>query len=230
MPRNGFSITKKISLSLAAVMVIVLIVSSLNFMQSSRIEDSIKWNNHTYKVLGEIKKIESSIVNQETGLRGYLVSAKENFLEPYTAGAAGLTAGLDSVQTLTSDNATQQERIGRLRLAIDDWHTKISEKEIALMGSPLTMEQARALESSGAGKALMDNIRGVIGELYDAEASLLTIRGQQAKDAMAATEATLIGDVPKFVELRRSAFPGWRLRGPGNGGNGLFGEALLMGK
>jgi len=172
--------------------VIVLIVSSLNFMQSGRIEDSIKWNNHTYKVLGEIEKIESSIVNQETGLRGYLVSAKENFLEPYKAGAAGLTAALDSVQTLTSDNATQQERIGRLRLAIDDWHTKISEKEIALMGSPLTMEQARALESSGAGKALMDNIRGVIGELYDAEASLLTVRSQQAEDAMAATEATLI--------------------------------------
>lgn len=64
--------------------------------------------------------------------------------------------------------------------------------------------------------------------VYD-ESGIGMCAGERRQVRQADASRGKFGDVPKFVELRRAASPGYRLRGPRSGGNGLFGEALLMG-
>ena len=157
----------------------VLVVNSLNQMQTAD-----GWNTHTYDVLNHADSMMASMVNQETGVRGYLISGNTDFLAPYTAGRATFTDTFATLKELTSDNPAQQDRLGQIEAFANTWHTKVAEVEIGLMGNPATVEQARALEASGAGKQSMDGLRAVYDEFRGAESGLLTVRSA-AKDAAA---------------------------------------------
>jgi methyl-accepting chemotaxis protein len=127
----------------------------------------------------------AAMVDQETGVRGYLVSANEGFLEPRIAGSRAFDENLAAVRRLTSDNARQQERLTEAERFARTWQRDIADKEVALMRDPATREQARQLEASGAGKTSMDSFRARVKEMSDAERSLLVTRFEE----MAAAES-----------------------------------------
>ena len=118
----------------------------------------------------------ASMVDQEAGIRGYLISGDDKFLDPYRSGRANHELAFAKAKLLTSDNPTQQERLYALNRAAAGWRNDVAEREIALMGQTQTRDQARGMEASGAGKASMDAVRGRVNEIEAAERSLLATR------------------------------------------------------
>ena len=173
---SNLKIARKLSVTFAALTLLVIglsvaVVSSLDKMSSANF-----WNDHTYQVLDHAGHLISGMVNQETGLRGYLVSADEAFLGPYKSGQAEFQDAFDTVKRLTADNPAQQQRLEQIDRLAKEWRTKVAEVEIGLMRNPAMREQARALEASGAGKTFMDELRTVYGTLTHEESSLLGVR------------------------------------------------------
>ncbi len=125
------------------------------------------------------------MVNQETGLRGYLIGGDPKFLEPYRAGQMAFQQSFDKVRDLTSDNPAQQERLGQVRRAAQTWVSEIANKEITLVESG-ALDKARAVEASGAGKVSMDALRAQTNEMASVERDLLVRR---AADQQRAFEA-----------------------------------------
>lgn len=173
---NNLSIAKKFTLSFTALIVVFLVVTGLSLSSFFQLEKADQWNTHTYKVLDKSSALIAAIVDQETGVRGFLVSGDENFLEPYHAGVKTFDQELSQLLTLTSDNAAQQGRLKRIQAGAESWHKEVVDPEIALGKNPETLEEARAIEASGAGKAMMDAIRGAHAEFETAERSLLETR------------------------------------------------------
>ncbi len=170
-----------------SIIVNVMSWSSLNYQQTSN-----GWTVHTYEVLDRVDAIVAAMVDRETGVRGYLLSGDEKFLEPYDAGSKNYKEAFDKAVQLTSDNATQQKRFAELDVLVKGWVTEIAEKEIALMKDPATVEQARAMEIGGAGKTWMDGVRAKAAEIAGEEAALLEIRARDAADAADKARLTLI--------------------------------------
>lgn len=52
---------------------------------------SSNWVDHTHVVIQETQKIKGAAVDMETGMRGYLLAGKDEFLEPYTNGKSRLS-------------------------------------------------------------------------------------------------------------------------------------------
>jgi len=52
-----------------------------------------------------------AMVDQETGVRGYLITGDERFLEPYHRGGNAYTGAIQKLRDLTSDNPAQQSRL-----------------------------------------------------------------------------------------------------------------------
>ncbi|MBK1842632.1 CHASE3 domain-containing protein [Azospirillum sp. YIM B02556] len=173
------SIAKKIAGAFASVVAIALAVAFSSYSKLSFIETSSGWTVHTYEVLEEVSIILGSVVNQETGVRGYLISGDEKFLEPYRTGQRGYADAFARAKQLTADNPAQQARFAEVDRFYQMWRTTIAEKEIAQMARPETREQALALAASGAGKVSMDGVRGKIAEIDKAERDLL---GKRAVD------------------------------------------------
>jgi methyl-accepting chemotaxis protein len=177
----------------------------LNYRNLSVIRDTETWTSHTYVVLEKLNGVTAAMVDQETGIRGYLVSADPKFLDPYKSGIESYGRAFNEIRTLTSDNAQQQTRLAELDRFAQSWRTEVAEKEIALMASAGTREQARALEASGAGKTAMDGIRQKAKEIDQAERALLGQRAQESQQAHSSSTITALMGVVALIGIAIAA-------------------------
>ncbi len=182
---NNLQILTKIAATLGMLILISMGVSYSSYASLSKLEQTAAMTDHTYKVINALNGITAGMVDQETGMRGYLVSADEAFLAPQKAGVAAYEADLKNVRTLTSDNPAQQKRLDALEAFVATWHETVSKPELAFMANPATRDQARAIEISGSGKAAMDGIRATVAEMIEVEAGLLGVRAEAAEAAAA---------------------------------------------
>ena len=173
----------KLIVSFSLVLLVGLTVNLISVRSSATQQQATGWTEHTYQVLRTIDDMISGMVNQETGLRGYLLAGDERFLEPQKAGEAQFRSAFDRAKSLTADNALQQKRLADLQAQVHSWSSEVMAKEIALMRDAATVDQARSMEISGAGKKYMDAIRAIAKEISDAEASLLDERAAASADA-----------------------------------------------
>ena len=173
---NNIRITHKLTASFVAIIVVVTVTSSIIYWNLGLIKQTSDWTVHTYEVLETLDHATEAMVNQETGVRGYLVSGNEKFLEPFHAGSEAYTAAFQKVKQLTSDNPAQQDRLDAMNQIAVTWTADIARKTIALMAQPDTREQARAMESAGTGKQAMDAFRARNAEIGRIERDLLTTR------------------------------------------------------
>jgi methyl-accepting chemotaxis protein len=166
----------KLVIVFSSILIAGLIVNLVSLASSKTQQDATRWTEHTYQVLRAVDDMVAGMVNQETGLRGYLLAGNDAFLEPQKAGELQFKSAFELGKSLTSDNAAQQKRFSDLEALAKGWGTEVLEREISLMRDPSTVDQARAMEIDGAGKKYMDSIRTIAKQISDEEASLLDAR------------------------------------------------------
>ncbi|WP_264666037.1 CHASE3 domain-containing protein [Azospirillum fermentarium] len=176
---KNWPLPKKLLVVFSFLVSISLAVSLTTYANLSSIEKSNNWNSHSHEVLETSEKAISFIIDQETGLRGYIIAGNEKFLDPYLSGRQNFSKSFERLKDLTSDNPLQQQRLNDIRGHVEKWWSDIAEREISLMAKPETRPQASALEASGAGKAYMDSIREILNTFDDAERALLQKRAEE---------------------------------------------------
>ncbi|HEY8566566.1 MAG TPA: CHASE3 domain-containing protein [Beijerinckiaceae bacterium] len=200
------SIRAKLICAFAALLVVTLGVSGTTYRSLSFIEKSNHWTAHTHKVLNELNEALAAMVNQETGLRGYLIAGDAKFLEPYKSGGEAYDKAFASVKKLTSDNPAQQARLDEMNAFARQWRNDVAARQIALMEKPDTVGEARRMEASGAGKTAMDGIRKKVAEISGVEQKLMAQREADAASAFStAYLVTLVGFVAMLVVAIGSA-------------------------
>ncbi len=193
-------ISHKLMAAFAAVVVAIFASSAIVYDRLLVIEDARNRRVHTTDVLETLEKAMDAMVDQETGLRGYLITGDERFLEPYQRGDDAYTAAMRKLKDLTTDNPAQQSRLDELNELAKTWRSEIAERQIALMAKPETREETRALEGSAAGKAAMDLIRAKVDEIDRVERDLLAKRDAVQKQAFATAYAmTILGGAASLI-------------------------------
>ncbi len=189
---NNLRLAVKLSMVFTAICLVIGISSAMIHRSLGVMSATEKMTVHTYQVLEQLDEIVSGMVNCETGLRGYLVSADTGFLAPFEAGQKQYNAAVAKVANLTSDNAGQQKRLERVKQNANEWLTSVAQREIALMKDPNTQSKARELEASGAGKKTMDGLRAVVQEMDAEERSLLSVRAAASQAAASSAIFTIL--------------------------------------
>jgi signal transduction histidine kinase len=193
-------ISRKLMAAFAAVVVVVFASSAIVFDRLRVIEWAHDWRVHTIDVLDTLQNAMDAMLDQETGLRGYLITGDENFLEPYHRGGKAYAAAFQKIKDLTSDNPAQQSRLDELNELARNWRSGFAERAIALMAKFETREDARALEGSTAGKTAMDLIRAKVHEIEGAERDLLAKRDAVQSQAFAtAYMMTIVGGAASLI-------------------------------
>jgi len=121
------------------------------------------------RILARGTLVEGLAIDQETGLRGYLLTGDEVFLEPYGAADRKLVAVAEELRTLVSDRA-QIARLQDTFVRLADWRRAYAEDQISRRRSGASGEVIARLASEG--KARMDGVRGAISAFLDAEERL----------------------------------------------------------
>jgi methyl-accepting chemotaxis protein len=191
--------SRKIGAAFLLMIMVSLGASAMIWSNLTTLSQNNGWTVHTYQVMDQAKALVSTMVDAETGVRGFLVGGTDNFLEPYRNAEQAFNEALKDTKELTSDNPTQQRRLEQIEQAAVRWRRDVADREIGLMRNPQTVADARAMEASGAGKKHMDALRGLVRELVDAEASLLKTRADAAAAAHESSTMAIIGSAILMV-------------------------------
>ena len=197
---SNFPAGAKITITLGAILSIFACVAITCYFSLKSIDESDRSSIHTYKVLDHANSMLAAIVDQETGLRGYLVGGTNDFLEPYENGHTRFQQELAYLVTALDGNPEQQDRLRAINVAEEQWRTDFAERAIALMSNPATQEEARMIEASGQGKAVTDEIRAMHAAFVETETARLATRSSEREAAQSfAFNTILIGSIAILV-------------------------------
>ncbi|MDB6141848.1 MAG: rpfC 1 [Pseudomonas sp.] len=131
---------------LSAVFFIVLITYLLSVIQ---------WVEHTDRVINNTNRSLKLSVDMETGMRGFLLTGDEHFLDPYEVAKPAIRAQLKNLEELVDDNPTQVDRFKRLSALQTDWND-FAQQMITLRRNNGDYQSA---VQAGRGKRLADEMR-----------------------------------------------------------------------
>jgi len=184
---SNLSITKKLFAGFGAILLILIVLVLTTWRGFGRVGEAVDSNIHTYNVISSADEMLLSLVNIETGMRGFIVTGKDAFLEPLNNGKAAFQKTFDDLRRLTSDNPVQQRRLDELQSIEGQWLNDDVEANLALRrdtnaGTRPISEVVNRL-GEGRDKAKMDGMRRLIAEMKAEEASLLDIRKANMEQA-----------------------------------------------
>jgi signal transduction histidine kinase len=148
------------------------------------------WLAHSWQVVHQVERVLGSTVNAETGERGYLISGMDSYLEPYTAARQELPGELAHLQSLTSDNPTQQVRMQDLRATVDR-RMLVLQRAIEMRGRS-GPDMAAPLLVGGPGKIEMDHIRAICDAMEAEEDRLLAIRTASTNNSTSHAQVAVV--------------------------------------
>jgi CheY-like chemotaxis protein/signal transduction histidine kinase len=171
------TLTKKILAGFIACGVALIAVSIFTFNNSEKFVASSAWVEHTNIVIRELQETLGLTADAETGVRGYVISGNEKFLEPYTAARTNIFDHLERLKDLTQDNGSQQKRLATLEKEINR-HIEFLDNLVDIRKNDPA--KASTIVSSGQGKRLTDSIRKIIAEAKASEQELLILRKNES--------------------------------------------------
>src|SRR6185369_5634893 len=92
----------------------------LSYASLARLSETRAWVDHTFNVLMCIKSVESDLKSAESGQRGYLLTGKDIYLEPYATSNRDVRQNLEQLKQLTPDNSLQQARLKELMPLVEE--------------------------------------------------------------------------------------------------------------
>ena len=158
-----------LSLPLAVLTTIVLIgFSEASYQRSSAALESMAHVQESHALLS---KLLQTMLDAESGHRGYLLTGEEPYLAPYEKSIATVHTQLQQVRTALADDAQHATALAELTHQVS---RKLSEMELSLQLRRKGNEDAwKFVLSTDVGKENMDAIRSQANALIDAQ-------GQQA--------------------------------------------------
>ncbi len=108
--------------------------------------------------------LNASLVDQETGARGFVLTGESTFLAPYRSGVRQADQLIDRLHSLYGPGTTGRLAVDAVRRSADTWRSEIAEPEIRSVQSG-DRQAAVELEASGRGKRLFDAVRSALAQL-----------------------------------------------------------------
>lgn len=193
---KNLKIAKKLYLVFSMIILLVAALVAVAYFNLSSLSAANGMNVHTYQVTEQVANILASLINIETGQRGFAITGEDKFLEPLNAGKGDFTKAFDEVKRLTSDNPKQQERLAKLLQAKEEWFKADVEPLIALRRQAASrgasMDQVVRDVQQAKGKQFMDGMRGILSEMNKEEMLLLADRMKSAASLESRTKMVLV--------------------------------------
>lgn len=173
-------------LALAVPVLLIAVLFALLAWQLRLVAEQDRWVAHTYEVIAGAWRLNKLLIDHESGLRAYILTRDEAFLEPYRAARAEIPQAFDQVEAMVRDNPAEQLRIDHLRSRYVQW-LRSAEEAINGAGQRDIRALPDFLETMRARKAQMDGMREATQQILSEEGRLLHERQGRSE----ATEARL---------------------------------------
>ncbi|MGA3306940.1 MAG: CHASE3 domain-containing protein [Stellaceae bacterium] len=204
MKTKSFS-NRTVQIAFGSAIAILLIVGAVSYHSIVVSRDRDKWVQHSHAVLSNLQDLRIAMVTISASIRGFALTGKESYLEPYHAIIPSMKQNEAALRNLTVDNPVQQrqmpilekleaEKIERAEMIISLHRTK---------GSEAAADAVR----SGSGLEITSEFQAVVRQIQDEEQRLLEQRTSAAKRSLRESRMVLLFGT--LLGLLITAAAGW---------------------
>ena len=115
----------KLSTKIFAGFVIISFIFSavayINFRLSEDVTENSAYVAQSQIVVRNSSALQRNIIDMETGLRGFLLTGNEVFLEPYLLAEKQIPAMFDELEKMTSNSPVQRASLTQARIVHNRW-------------------------------------------------------------------------------------------------------------
>ena len=166
---NNLKLSVKLAGGYGIVLGLMAMVSLVVYTSINSLIDSSRWVEHTYKVILNAEAVSASMVDMETGQRGFMIVGKDEYLEPFYSGTKAFDKLILKGQTLTSDNPAQVKRWQEVAAMKAQWLQQAANPEIAerreVTKGANAIAHFKKVSSRTVGKEIFDGIRADLAEI-----------------------------------------------------------------
>lgn len=213
-------LTSKIMLASAVKLLVFIALLAFSYLTIEKMLLVRQWTNHSREVSDRVNALTADLSDIETGERGYAITGKSTFLEPYTRGLRSLQNDFRTLKALTADNPEQQAAVVRLSKDYRSWLASEVNPLLALRGE--VDKGAKPLRavidfiSSERGKKKMDTLRAELSAIGSTEQSLLRGRQENLVKLTQRTRNLIVfgGAAGVLIGLMISFLTAWGIKRP----------------
>jgi methyl-accepting chemotaxis protein len=184
------SIGRRITLGFAACFVSLLLIGGIVYSDMQTLLEESRWVTHTHDVIETLGDVFGAVRDQELGVRGFVMTDNDEFLEAYRIGQAAMPPALEKLGHLIADNEAQTQRLRELQTQsatlLERWQYLLRERD------DKGFEAARSTFNSGTTKRHMDKLRAQVRNMTEVEFQLLRARADVRQRAVDGTTQTII--------------------------------------
>ncbi|WP_136604917.1 CHASE3 domain-containing protein [Paenibacillus dokdonensis] len=139
-------------------------------------------SQHDIEVHDLANSVEKSLLDMETGQRGYAITGDLSYLEPYNEASSAWETNYNNLYLLLTDNPSQQENLKDIRQSIEKW-IDTAGKPVIDMKKNGREDEVKQFFSKDPGKDTMDSIRNKFNSFLTTEKALTIERVQSLEDS-----------------------------------------------
>jgi signal transduction histidine kinase len=114
-------ISHLIFLGFLFILVMFTITTYINYKQAEKVNENSEWFANSTTVMRESNRFQRNILNMVSGLRGYLLSGEQYFIQSYDSSAQENIQILRELNQLIPDTSTQKASLRELMKLNDQW-------------------------------------------------------------------------------------------------------------
>jgi len=180
---KGFIRKAVFSMGVAAVLAFIVVDGYFAVQNLRSVKQNVRLSQEAALIQADISQVMLTLVNLETGQRGYLLTEDPAYLQPYTSGVEQLARQFSQLRAKLAD------RPGDERAHVADLEA-VAQTIIAEADETVRLRQqgyrsrAFRIVKSGHAKELMDQARAQTASLLATEAARMSDNEQQTTAAM----------------------------------------------
>jgi len=189
--RSSLPLPPKTLIGFLLAVTAVAIIALLSYQSLQATTATAANLTQTIEVLGRLESLLSTVVDAETGQRGFLLTGEESYLAPYTDAKDALPEEIKSMRALLVNRPEQRRRLDALE--------SLASLKMAELDSTVTLRRAGKSDAALAvvrtdrGKIYMDRIRAAASEMESAERQLLAQHAEESRQAATVSLAVTWG-------------------------------------
>jgi len=172
----------KILLGFSVPVALIAIISTVVYLSLGEVISTSKWVKHTQKVIADGKELEKLMIDMETGERGFLITGKDSFLEPFNQAQQVWDKKIKALEQLVIDNNEQVARVQSIAKLKEQWLVEAAEVEIKkrrqVEDLDISLDYMQTVLREGLGKSILDQIRTEIDQLTTHFKNAKNLHGQ----------------------------------------------------
>ena len=104
----------KLYLGFAVAILLAIFIGTANYLTFQNQADESNWLRHSYEVNNKIAEVHNLAIEMQSRRRGYRLTNRSEFLQPYFAARLQIFPSIKELQDLVTENITQQKNADKL--------------------------------------------------------------------------------------------------------------------